>query len=355
MAVGKYRDAGGAYVILSGTGMDQTSADARYVLTTRSVLAGMGLMGGGALSADITLNVVGDSTLTVGADSVSVASAPKWTTGRTIALTGPVTGTSAAFDGTSNLSFATAIAANNVANAHLAQMAATTLKGNSSGVVANAGDLTVAQTKTMLALDLVTNTSDATKFTNTPLTGTPTAPTAGAGTNTTQLATTAFVLANGGLTQTAADARYQQLTLKGSANGYAPLDAAGIVPLANLPSTLGNEVVVSNTQPSDPAVEHWINPSAAGVTAVEEYMPLSGGTVTGNLAVQGDASVTRLTATLGINAGGNPVNNVSNPLLPNDAATRQWVESRTAPVLVLGAADPVPPGTVSGTVIVRTA
>ena len=51
--------------------------------------------------------------------------------------------------------------------------------------------------KAMVGLGSADNTSDATKFTNTALTGTPTAPTAPAGTNTTQLATTAFVLANG--------------------------------------------------------------------------------------------------------------------------------------------------------------
>jgi hypothetical protein len=55
-----------------------------------------------------------------------------------------------------------------------------------------------AITATSLGLGNVTNLSAATLFTNTPLTGIPTAPTAGLGTNTTQVATTAFVLANGG-------------------------------------------------------------------------------------------------------------------------------------------------------------
>jgi hypothetical protein len=44
-----------------------------------------------------------------------------------------------------------------------------------------------------VGLGNVDNTSDATKFTNTPLTGVPTAPTAGGTTNTTQVATTAMV------------------------------------------------------------------------------------------------------------------------------------------------------------------
>jgi len=48
-------------------------------------------------------------------------------------------------------------------------------------------------TKAQVGLGNVTNESKATMFTNAALTGTPTAPTASAGTNSTQIATTAFV------------------------------------------------------------------------------------------------------------------------------------------------------------------
>ena len=54
--------------------------------------------------------VAGDATLTVGADSVVVASAPRWTTGRSITLTGGVTGTVAGVDGSGNVSIATTVA-----------------------------------------------------------------------------------------------------------------------------------------------------------------------------------------------------------------------------------------------------
>jgi len=50
-----------------------------------------------------------------------------------------------------------------------------------------------AAVKTLLGLNNVDNTSDATKFASAALTGTPTAPTATGGTNTTQIATCAFV------------------------------------------------------------------------------------------------------------------------------------------------------------------
>lgn len=64
---------------------------------------------------------------------------------QTITLTGDVTGS-----GTG--SFATAIGANAVTNAKAAQMAANTLKGNNTGATANASDLTAVQAKAMLAI-----------------------------------------------------------------------------------------------------------------------------------------------------------------------------------------------------------
>ena len=51
--------------------------------------------------------------------SLRAATATKWTTGRTIALTGNVTGTSGTFDGSANLSFATTIAAGVITSAML--------------------------------------------------------------------------------------------------------------------------------------------------------------------------------------------------------------------------------------------
>jgi hypothetical protein len=52
-------------------------------------------------------------------------------------------------------------------------------------------------TKTMVGLGNVVNETKATAFTNPAFTGTPTAPTASGGTNTTQIATTAYVQTTG--------------------------------------------------------------------------------------------------------------------------------------------------------------
>ena len=137
-------------------------------------------------------------------------------------------------------STALTIGANKVTNAKAAQMPANTLKGNNTGAAANQADLTVAQTKVMLALDAVDNTSDANKPVSTAqaaalafkaplaspaLTGTPTAPTAPAGTNNTQVATTAY-----------ADAA---VAAAGAASGHADLRGT-ISPAGAYPSTGGS-------------------------------------------------------------------------------------------------------------------
>jgi hypothetical protein len=101
------------------------------------------------------------------------------------------------------------------------------LLGRTSGAGA-AIELSIAQVKTFLSLDLVNNTSDANKPISTatqtaldlkaPLasptfTGTPAAPTAVADTNTTQVATTAYVIGQGYLKSSTAASTYQPLDL----------------------------------------------------------------------------------------------------------------------------------------------
>src|SRR4029077_11483078 len=86
--------------------------------------------------------------------------------------------------GTGNVTIGTA--ANGIANASLAQMSPHTYKGNNAGSAATPVDVTAAQ----LLADI-----GAAPLNSPAFTGTPTAPTPVNGNNTTQLATTAYVLA----------------------------------------------------------------------------------------------------------------------------------------------------------------
>jgi len=83
----------------------------------------------------------------------NASTATKWATGRTITLTGDVTGTSGTFDGSGNLSFATTIAANSVAlgtdtTGNYVQQGATSGNGISGAVNSEGGTFTVTSNAT---------------------------------------------------------------------------------------------------------------------------------------------------------------------------------------------------------------
>lgn len=73
--------------------------------------------------------------------SGTAALATKWATGRTITLTGNVTGVSGSFDGSANLSFATTIAANAVANTMLRDSGALSVIGRSVNSTGDPADI----------------------------------------------------------------------------------------------------------------------------------------------------------------------------------------------------------------------
>jgi hypothetical protein len=161
---------------------------------------------------------------TINANTTGTAAA--LTTARTIALTGDVTG-SVSFDGSASASMATTIAANSVAlgtdttGNYVATAAAgtgievsgsgsetaaltitntgvTSLAGTADEVTvsASAGAVTLSLPSTISQNKITNLTSDLSAkapLSSPTFTGTPAAPTAAAGTNTTQLATTAFV------------------------------------------------------------------------------------------------------------------------------------------------------------------
>lgn len=167
----------------------------------------------------------------LGANATAVA-ANKLATARTITLGGDLTG-SVSFDGSANVTLSAQVADNSHSHTnylektsggsltiHADSEASTDTENlllkaghNELKVTSSAGGSTVTKSNTALTfngnvvyhagnkptksdvgLGNVTNESKATMFTNPTFTGTPVAPTAASGTNTTQVATTAFVM-----------------------------------------------------------------------------------------------------------------------------------------------------------------
>ena len=151
------------------------------------------------------------------ADNVkNVLSATKLTTGRTIGTTtGDVTSPGSLFDGQGDNTNVMTIVNNAVTNAKAADMPTLTLKGNNTAGTADPKDLTVAETRAMLNIHNLDNTSDANK----------------------PISTAQQNALN--LKENAAN--------KGVANGYAGLDANGKVPLSQLADSIVGQLEYMGT------------------------------------------------------------------------------------------------------------
>ena len=154
----------------------------------------------GNVSGNLTGNVTGNVTGSSGSTTGNAATATALATGRTISLTGDVTGTSASFDGTGNASITAAIGTNTIVNADINASAAiewTKIAPSSTVSATELGylDGVTSAIQTQIDSKLATTTASSTyaPLASPALTGTPTAPTATAGNNTTQVATTQFV------------------------------------------------------------------------------------------------------------------------------------------------------------------
>ncbi len=133
----------------------QVQSSAGAVLL-RADSAGKLTFPGGTSTATLTLPAANPTATTDAAHKAYVDTKVPLTT--TITTTAPITGGG---DLSANRTFA--LANDGITNALLANMGSNTLKGNNTGSPADPIDLTVAQTKTMLALNNVDNTSDVNK------------------------------------------------------------------------------------------------------------------------------------------------------------------------------------------------
>jgi hypothetical protein len=256
----------------------------------------------GDVTGNVTGNVTGSSGSTTGnaATATLAAAATALATGRTIALTGDVTGTSGSFDGTGNASITAAIAANSIVDADINAGAAidwTKIAPSATVSTTELGylDGVTSAIQTQLDAKLATATAASTyaPLASPALTGVPTAPTAAADTNTTQIATTAYV--QGELTQ-----------LINSAPGA--LDT-----LKELADALGNDTAFSTTV----------------TNSIATKLPLAGGTMSGAIAM-----------------GTNKITGLGDPTSAQDAATKNYIDTVSiAPSNLTGPITSVGPAT----------
>lgn len=120
-------------------------------------------------------------------------------------------------------------------------------------------------------------------------------------------------------------------------------------------NTTGDTMTGPLTLPADPteplhaATKGYVDAGRwTQATTDPLYVNVAGDTITGNLVVQGSTTLA------GVALGGAKITGVGNGTAATDAATYGQLTVRTPPIIVLGATDPVPPGTAAGTVVMRT-
>ena len=305
-----------------GTGVTTSTGTGATVLSTSPTIVNPTITGVGTIAStftgnltgnvlgDLTGNVTGNVSGTAGSATGNAATATALATGRTISLTGDVTGTSASFDGTGNASITAAIATNTIVNADINASAAIdwTKLGISSTVSSTEigyvdGVTSAIQTQIDSKLATATAASTYAPLASPALTGVPTAPTAAANTNTTQVATTAYV-------QTEIN------DLIASAPGA--LDT-----LNELASALGNDASFSTTVTNNLATK----------------LPLAGGTMSGAIAM-----------------GTNKITGVGDPTNAQDVVTKYYLDNvvlapsnLTGPITSVGSATSIASQTGTGT------
>ena len=315
-----------------GTGVTTSTGSGANVLGTSPTIASPTITGTGTIAGTFTGNVTGNVTGSSGSTTGNAATATALATARTFQLTGDVEASGVTFDGTGNVSLTTVIGTGAIVNADVnssAQIAYSKLNltntivdadVNASAAIAwtkIAPSSTVSATElgyldgvtsaiqTQLDAKLATATAASTyaPLANPALTGVPTAPTAAANTNTTQVATTAYV-------------QTEITDLIAAAPGA--LDT-----LNELATALGNDAAFSTTVTNSLATK----------------LPLAGGTMSGAIAM-----------------GTNKITGLGDPTNLQDAVTINYLNNTvlapsnlTGPITSIGAATSIASQTGTGT------
>jgi hypothetical protein len=317
---------------------DETGSGANVFGTSPTIssptITGTGAIAG-TFTGNITGNVTGNVSGTSGSTTGNAATATALATGRTFQLTGDVEASGVTFDGTGNVSLTTVIGTGAIVNADVnasAQVAYSKLNltntivdadVNASAAIAwtkIAPSSTVSATElgyldgvtsaiqTQIDSKLATATASSTyaPLASPALTGVPTAPTAAANTNTTQVATTAYV-------------QTEITDLIAAAPGA--LDT-----LNELATALGNDAAFSTTVTNSLATK----------------LPLAGGTMSGAIAM-----------------GTNKITGAGDPTSAQDVATKNYVDTAsiapsnlTGPITSVGPATTVASQTGTGSTFV---
>ena len=318
-----------------GTGVTTSTGSGATVLGTSPTIASPTITGTGTIAGTFTGNLTGNVTGSSGSTTGNAATATALATARTFQLTGDVEASGVTFDGTGNVSLTTVIGTGAIVNADVnasAQVAYSKLNLTNSVVNADINasaaidwtklgiSSTVDSTEisyvngvtsaiqTQLDAKLATATASSTyaPLASPALTGVPTAPTAAANTNTTQVATTAYV-------------QTEITDLIAAAPGA--LDT-----LNELATALGNDAAFSTTVTNSLATK----------------LPLAGGTMSGAIAM-----------------GTNKITGAGDPTSAQDVATKNYVDTAsiapsnlTGPITSVGPATSVAAQTGTGSTFV---